>query len=341
MAGVDEARASLCSWLGCQATELVFTSGATEANNLALFGLVKPGDHLITTAIEHPSVLEPARELERRGCEVTLASPNRSGVVATAAVVEAVRPNTRLISVMYVNNELGTIQPVVEISQQLAKKNYERKKQGLPAVLLHTDAVQAARHLPLHLDQLGVDILSLSAHKIYGPKGVGLLYVSQGIRLKPLLFGGAQQTAVRPGTFAVPQIVGFGKAASLVTTAEHQSDLHRLKKMAMSLSRSLAGIRGVTLNCEKANRVDGILSLTVAGQDAQSLLILLDQAGVAISAGAACSSGSLEPSHVLKAIGLSKKAAQATIRGSFGRFTTLADINKFVHCLRRVLSRSA
>ena len=319
---VDAARDSVAALIGAKTAEIVFTSGGTEADNLALFGSLAAsnhsGKHIITTAIEHHAVLNAAQALEKQGIDVTYVPVGASGIVDPQDVRRALRPETILVSVMHANNELGTIQPIEEIGRIAAEAD----------VYFHCDAVQSAGKMPLDVNRLGVDLLSISAHKIYGPKGVGALYVRAGTPLEPQFHGGHHERDRRPGTENVPGIVGFGKAAELARvrlatdSARIESLRDRLEEMLLN---SLASVR---VNGDRSRRVPNTTNLAFTAAGGEALVIALDLQGVACSTGAACSSGAVEPSHVLLAIGLSPDEARSSLRFSLGRTTTVAEIDR-------------
>jgi len=318
---VDRARESVAALLGAKAGEIVFTSGGTEADNLALFGLVfalkTAQKHVITTAIEHHAVLNSCQELERQGIDVTFVPVGRDGIADPEDIRRALRPETVLISVMYANNELGTIQPVEEIGRIAAEAD----------VYFHCDAVQAAGKLPLDVNRVGADLLSISAHKIYGPKGAGALYVRAGTPLAPQFHGGHHERDRRPGTENVPGIVGLGKAAELARV-NVASDPKRVAGLRDRLEESLlAAIPSIRVNGGAGHRVANTSNLAFSGAGGEALVIALDLQGIACSTGAACSSGAIEPSHVLLAIGLSADDARSSLRFSLGRHTTSEEID--------------
>ena len=326
-AAVEEARESVAKLLGARAPEIVLTSGGTESNNQAIFGAVgaaclpagtAPGKrkHVVTTMVEHSAVKEPCAELERRGVEVTYVPVNREGRVGPEEIARAIRPETVLISVMLANNEIGTLEPVERIAQIAAEKK----------ILLHTDAVQAAGKIALDVNRLGAQLLSISGHKIYGPKGVGALYVREGTRLDPLLFGGHAGRDGRPGTENVPGIVGLGKAAEIARRVVDE-DARRIAVLRDRFERGLlAAIPLLRINGCCAPRTPNTSNILFPHIEAEALVIALDLKGIACSAGAACSSGAVEPSHVLTAIGLAMPDARASVRFSLGRHTTEDDI---------------
>ena len=331
---VDRAREAVAALLGASPVEIVFTSGGTEADNLALLGAVtaissRAKKHVITTAIEHHAVLNACQELERRGVEVTYARAESGGIVDPDDIRRAIRPETVLISVMHANNESGTIQPVEEIGRIAAEAD----------VYFHCDAVQSAGKLPIDVNGMSADLLSISAHKIYGPKGVGALYVRAGTPLEPQLFGGHHERDRRPGTENVAGIVGLGKAAELARIhLRHDAD--RIAALRDRLENALlAAIPQAKVNGDRARRVANTSNVTFPGAGGEALLIALDLEGIACSTGAACSSGAIEPSHVLTAIGLSDDEARSTLRFSLGRGTTREEIEIAIQTIARVLAR--
>ena len=338
---VDRARDSVAALLGAKPAEIVFTSGGTEADNLALFGVAaastKTRKHIVTTAIEHHAVLNSCQELERQGIDVTYVPVGSSGVVDPQDIRRALRPETILISVMHTNNELGTIQPVEEIGRIAAGGD----------IYFHCDAVQAAGKLPLDVNRLGADLLSISAHKIYGPKGAGALYVRSGTPLTPQFHGGHHERDRRPGTENVPGIVGLGKAAELArirlaggNDAASSGESERIAAFRDRLEeRLLDEVPSVSVNGDAGRRVGNTSNLTFAGAGGESLVIALDLQGIACATGAACSSGAVEPSHVLLAIGLSADDARSSLRFSLGRNTTPEEIDYAIRVIPAVVER--
>ncbi len=339
-AAVDAARESVAALIGAKMNEIVFTSGGTEADNLAIFGIVaasnKPRKHVITTAIEHHAILHSCEELVRQGVDVTIVpvgmSGDSQGMVDPEEIRRALRPETVLITVMHANNELGTIQPIAEIARIAAEAG----------VYFHCDAVQSAGKVPLDVNKLGVDLLSISAHKFCGPKGVGALYVRSGRQIAPRSYGGHAERDRRAGTENVPGIVGLGKAAELARKLLPE-DSARIGGLRDRLESSIVErIPNVLVNggsVGRARRVPNTSNLSFPGAGGEALLISLDLQGIACSTGAACSSGSTEPSHVLLAAGLSHDDARSSLRFSLGRPTTAAEIDLAIEIIPAVVER--
>jgi cysteine desulfurase len=328
-AAVEIAREQVATLLGARPQEIVFTSGGTESDNHAIFGIVRNAagatKHIITTQIEHEAVLNTCQALEKEGgaaagnrqaIEVSYLPVDGNGLVDPETVRDAIRPQTALISIMHANNELGTIQPLEQIGRIAAQND----------IYFHTDAVQSAGKIPLDVNALGVDLLAISGHKFYAPKGVGALYIRGGTRLRQLLYGGHHQRGFRPGTENVPGIVGLGKAAELARTCLAE-DATRISELRDELERGLlARIPQAHANARGAPRTPNTTNLTFPAIEGEALIIALDLKGLACSTGAACSSGAVEPSHVLTAIGLPPEDARASIRFSLGRHTSQEDI---------------
>ena len=318
---LEVARERVARLLGAGQQEIIFTSGGTEADNLAVMGTAlsyqERGRHIITSTIEHHAVIDPCQMLARNGFEVTFLPVDKDGVVDPGDVKKAIRRDTILITIMHANNEIGTIEPVPEIGK-VARKH---------GIIFHTDAVQTAGYLPINVDDLNVDLLSISAHKIYGPKGAGALYIRQGVKLKPLIHGGGQERACRPGTENLPGIVGLGKAAE-IAASEHFSESKRYKKLSDRLIQGIkAQIPDAKINGHPEKRLPHNVNVSFRGVKGECLLVGLDQEGIAVSTGSACSSGSSQLSHVLEAIGLSQEEGAGTIRMTVGRSTTVDDID--------------
>jgi cysteine desulfurase len=330
-ARLEQARRQVAELLGCRPNEVVFTSGGTEANNLAILGTVRAATrekkHVITSALEHPSVLDTCRSLEKEGVAVTYVRPGSSGVVAVEDVRAALRPETVLITVMHANNELGTVQPIREIAA-IARE---------AGVAVHTDGVQSTGKIPLVVAELGVDFFSLSGHKIYGPKGVGALYVRRGSRLRPILYGGHHERDRRPGTENVPGAVGLGAAAELARR-QLATEMPRLAALRDRLESGLvARLDAVRVNGGGAPRVPNTTNVCFDFVEGESMVIALDLRGVAVSTGSACSSGSVEPSHVLTAIGLSPDRAKSSLRFSLGKQNTAAQVDSLLEAIAAVV----
>ena len=319
-AAVERARESVAALIGARAADVVFTSGGTEADNLAIFGVVDASrlehKHVVTTQIEHHAVLNTCQALETRGVEVTYVPVSADGVVDPDDVRRALRPDTLLISVMHANNELGTVQPLEEIGRIAAEAD----------VYFHSDAVQSVGKIPVDVEALGVDLLSLSGHKIFAPKGVGALYVRSGTRMKPMFFGGHHQRDRRPGTENVAAAVGLGKAAEMAR-AKLPTDSERVAQLRDRLESELESrIPCIRVNGKNARRTPNTTNIAFSYVEGESLVIALDLKGVACSTGAACSSGAVEPSHVLTAIGLPPEEARASLRFSLGAGNTSEDL---------------
>jgi cysteine desulfurase len=329
---VEDARRLTAELLGADTREIVFTSGGTESNNAALWGIFRsrrrPGRHIVTTKIEHPAVLATCKAMESAGAEITYVSVDSSGRVAPEAVEAAVREDTVLISVMHANNETGVIQPIGEIGEIARSRG----------ILLHTDAVQSASKIPVDVRALGIDLLSLSAHKIHGPKGIGALYIRKGTKIAPFMTGGPQERNRRAGTENVPAIAGLGAAAKLAG--------RRLQEMQTRVSelrdrlefRALARIPGGRVN-GRAPRLPNITNLSFEGLEGEAAVIALDLEGIAASTGSACSSGSLDPSHVLIAMGLRPEIVQGSVRFSLCYFNTEEEVDRTLQVLEKVVGR--
>jgi cysteine desulfurase len=317
-AAVETARESVAGLLACHASEIVFTSGGTEADNLAIAGLVSAGDHVITSSIEHHAVLLACKHLEEIGVEVTVLPVDGRSLIDPDDVRRALRPNTKLISVMTANNETGVLQPVEEIGKIAAEAG----------VCFHTDAVQAAGKIAMDVNRIGCQALSISGHKIHAPQGVGALYLRKGTKIQPLFYGGRHERSRRAGTENVPGIVGLGKAAQLAKAALDRGDDKKIAAMRDRLQqRILAQVAEASVNGEGAVRVPNTSNIRFDHVDGEAMVIALDLKGVAVATGAACSSGAIEASHVLVAMGLRPDQARGSIRLSLGKQTTENDID--------------
>ncbi|MCI0342338.1 MAG: IscS subfamily cysteine desulfurase [Planctomycetales bacterium] len=331
---VEAARAQVAALIGAEPKEVVFTSGATEADNLAIKGVCEAyaenGNHVVTGAMEHNAVLDTCRALGRRGVEVTVLPVGRDGIVDPDAVARAIGPRTVLVSIMAANNEIGTLQPVAEIGR-IAKER---------GVLFHSDAAQAAGKVPLDVGAAGVDLLSISAHKIYGPKGVGALYVRRRdprVKLAAQVDGGGHERGLRSGTLPVPLIVGFGKACEFAGS-ELREEAARLRRLRDRLHRGIVSrLDGVTLNGHVEKRLPGTLSLAFAGVEGEG--VMMGMKDVAVSSGAACTSASIEPSHVLLALGIGEDAARSSLRFGLGRSTTEAEVDAAIEAVVASVTR--
>ena len=330
---LDFARISVAKLLDADSDDIFFTSGGTEADNLALLGYCKrnrhKGDHVIVSSIEHSAVLRSAKELENDGFRVTRLQPDGYGEITAESVEKAMTEGTILVSIMHANNEVGTINDLAEISKVV----HQRK------AVFHTDAVQSYGKVPISVEKMGVDMLSLSAHKIYGPKGIGALYIHRGVEISSRQFGGHQESEIRPGTENIPGIVGLGIAADICHD-EMQSESSKLKYLRDELwNRLRSGLERVTFNGHVERRMPGNLSVTFHGVEGEAMLVALDLEGVSVSSGSACSSGSTSPSHVLTEIGLTPQAAHSTLRMSLGRSNTIEDIERAANIIIKSVIR--
>ena len=341
-AAVKQAREIIANGINCSPEEIIFTSGATESNNLALKGVAEAyfnkGRHIITVITEHNAVLDPCHYLESLGFEVTYLGVKSDGLIDLSDLKIALRPDTILVSIMAANNEIGVLQPLAEIGELCHSHE----------VLFHTDAAQAIGKIPLDVQQLNIDLISLTAHKIYGPKGIGVLYVRRRnprVKLAPQLHGGGHERGMRSGTLCTPQIVGFAKAIE-IALSQRLIETQRLIQLRENLWNKLSTLEGIYLNGHPTQRLAGNLNISIDGVDGQALLLGL-QTMMAVSSGSACTSTKIEPSHVLKALGHSDNLAYASIRFGLGRFTTESEINQVaehtintIQALRKVASRS-
>jgi len=329
-AAVERARESLAALLGCRASEIVFTSGGTEADNLAIAGLTGTGQHIISSTIEHHAVLNSCKHLEASGCEVSYVPVDGRGQVDPDDVRRALRPNTRLITIMMANNETGVLEPVEEIGKVAAEAD----------VYFHTDAVQAAGKVLIDVKRIGCDLLSISGHKMNAPQGVGALYVRKGTSLRPMLHGGSHERSRRAGTENVPGIVALGRAAELAREAMARGDLEQMSQMRDRLERTILGeVESTGLNGQGAPRVPNTSSIYFDCIEGEALVIALDLKGLAVSTGAACSSGAIEPSHVLTAMGMPPERARGSLRFSLGKQNTPEDIEFALDLIPRTVVR--
>ncbi|MBU2082103.1 cysteine desulfurase [Patescibacteria group bacterium] len=351
IAAVDQAREKIAKYFNCNFAEIIFTGSATESNNLAIRGFVQKYNyttskrsstsgtnrgHIISTKIEHESVLEPLKELEKAGQEVTYLPVDKEGLIKISNLEKAIKDTTILISIIYANNEIGTIQPIKEIGKLLEKINKKRKENNLARIYFHTDAVQALNYLECRPDWLKVDLLTFSGHKIYGPKGIGGLYVRKNTPLSPIISGGGQEFGLRSGTENISSIIGLAKAVELALENKEKNykkifDLrNQLLKDIIKDNKIAVKINGLCNDC-----LPNILNIRFPGINNETLIIALDQAGVAISAGSACSSRASAASHVLTAIGLTPKQVKESIRISIGKNTTKQEIKKAIRIINK------
>src|SRR5688572_8533588 len=333
-AAVDEARSAVATLVGADPSEVIFTSGGTESDNFAIRGVAEALEatgrkHLIASSIEHEAVLNTMKALARRGWKTTLLPVDQSGIVSLEALGAALTDDTALVSVMHANNEIGTIQPIAELAKIAQARG----------AVFHTDAVQSAGKIPIDVKTLGVDLISLSAHKFYGPKGAGALWIRRGLRLQSPLTGGKQERSRRAGTENVAGVVGLGVAAQ-IAKAKMTEEAARLALLRDRLEEGVLGaVTGTVVNGARSSRVPNTTNISFERVEAESLLIALDLAGFAVSTGSACSSGTLEPSHVLKAMGFSAHRTQNSIRFSLGAANTEADIDRLVDALPAVVEK--
>jgi len=330
---LEESREKVAKLLGASPEEIIFTSGGTESDNLALKGIARrnkdKGKHIITTCVEHPAILETCKKLEKEGFAVTYLPVTGEGLVDNAALEAAIRPDTILISVMHANNEVGTIQPLEEIGKLAAEKD----------IYLHTDAVQSVGKIPTDVNALGVDSLSLSAHKLYGPKGVGALYIRKGTKLESIVQGGGHERGLRSGTENVAGIVGLARAADLASQ-EMQSEARRLTDLRDKLAKMvLDSVKDAWINGSMQRRLPGSLNFGFSYVEGESLLLYLDSKGIAVSTGSACSSHKLQPSHVLLSLGLKPEQCHGSLRITMGRSNTMEDVNYVAQSIAEAVER--
>lgn len=330
---IEDSRIKIAEILKVSPDEIYFTSGATEANNMALrgivFGNINKGKHIITSKIEHPSILETCRELERVGFEVSYIGVNNSGIIDLKELENSIRKDTILISVMYVNNEIGTIQPIDDIIK-IAKKH---------DILFHTDCVQAIGNLKIDAKEMRVDSLSISGHKFYGPKGIGILYLKDGVKFKKYLFGGEQENNKRAGTENVIGIIGIAKALELVTN-NMEKNIKKISELREYLIKELKQkFNGIKINEDIISRIPGIISISFKNIDANNLMYELDKNKIYISTGSACNSENLISSHVLKAIGLTENESYSTVRISLGKYNNKKEITIFINKLKKIIEK--
>ena len=330
---VDKAREQVASALGAKFDEIYFTAGGSESDNMIIRGIAYAnkgkGNHIITSKIEHPAVLETCKALEKEGFEITYLAPDADGVISPDSVRNAIKDTTILVSIMFANNEIGTIQPIEEIGKVTRFKG----------VYFHTDAVQAVGNVKIDVEKMGIDALSMSAHKFYGPKGIGAAYIKKSVKFNPIITGGHQEKSKRAGTENVPAIVGMGKAIELAYTNLDEYNNKLIKLRDYTIDRILEEISYVKLNGHRENRLPGNVNVSFKGIEGESMLLLLDMKGIEASSGSACTSGSLDPSHVLLAIGLKHEIAHGSLRISYGEVNTMEDAEYIVNSLKEIVER--
>ncbi len=329
---VDEARERVANAINAKPDEMIFTSGGTEADNIAIQGtaekLADKGNHIITSQIEHHAVLDTCEELEKKGYEVTYLPVDEYGLVSPENLQAALRDDTILVTIMHGNNEVGTIQPIKELAEIAHEKN----------IAFHTDAVQTVGNIPVDVKELDIDMLALSAHKFYGPKGIGVLYVKKGTKLSRIMHGGAQERKIRPGTENMPGIIGLGKAIELAVE-EVETKSFQIQKLRDKLIAGLLEIEDSRLNGHPKHRLPNNVNISFEYIEGESLLLNLDMKGIAASSGSACTSGSLDPSHVLMAMGLSHQTAHGSLRLTLGRDNTEEEIDYVIETIPEIVNR--
>ena len=325
---VEKSRRQIANAINAQPEEIIFTSSGSESNNMVLKGVLHSGDHFITSSYEHPAILKVLPFLESQQIETTLVNPDKNGIIQPADIEQNIQENTRLISVMWVNNELGTINPIFEISSIAKERN----------ILFHSDAVQALGKIEINAEETPVDYLSMSAHKLYGPKGVGALYKRGGAKLEPLIHGGGQESNLRASTENVGGIGGFGMAAELSTTNLEENTEHILRLESYFLN--LLNEQNISYTINGTKRIPGVFNITFHGVNGQDLVIQLDFSGIGISFGSACTSGTVKASEMLLEMGITKEDALSTVRISFGKIHQLEDVKKVADSIGKILQSS-
>lgn len=341
---MTQARKKIANFINALPEEIIFTSGGTEADNLALKGIFYKLDsskkHIITSKIEHHAVLNPCQFLEKQGAEITYLSVDQEGIINLSELKNSIKEETILVSLIYANNEIGTIEPIKEIVQIIREERRKRKEKGITnPIYFHTDAVQAFGHLPIDVKDLGVDMLSASAHKIYGPKGVGLLYLKKGINIESLIHGGEHEQGRRASTENIPGIIGFAKAVEIAEQEMEEEKKRLIELRDYLISKILKGIKGSFLNGHSSKRLPNNINISFKGVEGEGMLINLDNFGIDCSTGSACSSATLEPSHVLMAIGKGPELSHSSLRFSLGRWTKKRDLDYLFDKLKLVVER--
>jgi len=340
---IEKSREIIANFIKAKTDEIFFTSGGTESNNFAIKGVAfaneKFGKHIITSKIEHHAVLEPCHWLEKNGFKVSYLDVDKNGLINVNQVEKTITDETILVSIMHANNEIGTIEPIIEIGNLIKKVREERKERNIKTpIYFHTDAVQTFGHLPINVNELNVDLLSASAHKLYGPKGTGLLYIKKGVKIEPLIHGGGHEKGLRSGTENTAGIIGFAKAVE-IAKKEMDKEYQRLTKFRdLLIEEIFKKIDGVSLNGDRYLRLPNNINISVKGVEGEAMVLYLDKKGIACSTGSACSSHSLEPSHVLLAIGKSPEEAHSSLRITLGRFTKEKDLKIFIQALTETIN---
>lgn len=337
---MEVARETIAQILNCRTAEIFFTAGGAESDNLAILGVARAnsnyGKHIITSKIEHPAVLESCKKLERDGFDVTYLPVDKDGIIKLDELKKALRKDTILVSIMYANNEIGTIQPITEIAKIL-RDNTDKKKTGWP--YLHTDACQAAGALELDVVKLNVDLLTFNGSKIYGPKGIGVLYIKKGVKVEPLIYGGGQERKMRSGTENIPAIIGLAKAFELAQKEKEKEKARLIALRDYFIKEALEKIPGARLNGSEKIRLPNNINISVPHVEGEAMVLYLDSYGIYVSTGSACSSASLLPSHVLLALGLPHDLAHNSLRFTLGRKTSKADLDYVLEVLPKIIKK--
>jgi cysteine desulfurase len=338
---IEKSREEIAKIINAKKEEIIFTSGGTEADNLAILGIARAnkdkGDHLIVSGIEHKAILDSCKKLEKEGFKITYLKVDKNGIISLKQLKSSIKPNTILISIMYANNEIGIIQPIKKISKIIRNSKVSKP-------FFHTDACQAANYLSIDVKDLGVDAMTISASKIYGPKGIGCLYIDNNIKIEPIIFGGGQEKGVRSGTENVAAIAGFAKALIISENIKKAENIRLTKLRNYFLAKIIKNVSKSSLNGSINNRLPNNLNISILGVEGESLVLFLDNNGIACSTGSACSSTDLNPSHVLINLGIPLSKAHSNIRFTLGRFTTKKDIDKtisiLVNCVKKIRAMS-
>ncbi|MBU1179525.1 cysteine desulfurase [Patescibacteria group bacterium] len=340
---IESARETIAKILNCRIREVIFTAGGTESDNLAILGVARAnrdkGRHVITSKIEHPAVLESCKKLEKEGFEITYLPVGKDGIIKLDELKRALRKDTILVSIMYANNEIGTIQPLAEIAKIIrnSRQTTDNGRQLIP--YFHTDACQAAGALEFDVKKLGIDMLTFNGSKIYGPKGIGALYVGKGIKMEPIIFGGGQESGLRGGTENVPAIIGLAKALELAQAEKNQENKRLTALRDYFIKKLLDSIKGAELNGDPGNRLPNNINISIPRVEGEAMVLYLDSKGIYCSTGSACSSNSLKPSHVLLAIGRSHELAHNSLRFTLGKDTSKKDVEYVLRVLPRIVKK--